>query len=208
MLNREFYNSLASDYDQMINFSQSVKNKTEYLKHFILPEYNYALDLGCGSGADSIALSKLGLTVDAVDHSEKMIKTAEENSANFKADINFIFSELSNYKEQRKYDFIVSLSNTLANITEEDLKKLFNNFTFLLKKEGKILIQLINFAKLPNNGAYHLNMFENDEVRISRDYQISEKNIDFIITIKDKRSMEARRSKQKFFPILKINLNF
>ena len=54
----------------MINFENSLKNKTDSLKKLIQLNYKYALDLGCGSGTDSIALSELGLSVVAVDQSQ------------------------------------------------------------------------------------------------------------------------------------------
>ena len=44
----------------------------------MLPEGGRILDLGCGSGRDSLAFLKAGLSVDAVDGSAEMVKAANE----------------------------------------------------------------------------------------------------------------------------------
>lgn len=44
----------------------------------MLPEGGRILDLGCGSGRDSLAFLKAGLAVDAVDGSAEMVKAASE----------------------------------------------------------------------------------------------------------------------------------
>ena len=44
----------------------------------MLPEGGRILDLGCGSGRDSLAFLKAGFTVDAVDGSAEMAKAASE----------------------------------------------------------------------------------------------------------------------------------
>ena len=73
----------------MINFENSLKNKTDSLKKLIQLNYKYALDLGCGSGADSIAFSELGLSVVAVDQSNSTpntyCPTSKGNYTPFKA---------------------------------------------------------------------------------------------------------------------------
>ena len=43
-----------------------------------LPEGGRILDLGCGSGRDSLAFLKVGFAVDAVDGSAEMVKAASE----------------------------------------------------------------------------------------------------------------------------------
>ncbi len=43
-----------------------------------LPKGGRVLDLGCGSGRDSLAFLKVGFEVDAVDGSEQMVKAASE----------------------------------------------------------------------------------------------------------------------------------
>ncbi|PIQ08494.1 MAG: hypothetical protein COW71_11410, partial [Ignavibacteriales bacterium CG18_big_fil_WC_8_21_14_2_50_31_20] len=61
--NKNFYNDVSEYYDNMINFKQSLENKTANLKGFLSPEIKNAADIGCGSGIDSIALASLGLEV-------------------------------------------------------------------------------------------------------------------------------------------------
>ncbi len=67
--------------------------------------------------------------------------------------INFIHSGLGELNlENKSYDFIVSLGNTIANIDKDELNKLLANLKEHLNESGTILIQLINYAKLPMNG--------------------------------------------------------
>ena len=44
----------------------------------MLPEGGRILDLGCGSGRDSLAFLKAGFAVDAVDGSAEMVKAASK----------------------------------------------------------------------------------------------------------------------------------
>lgn len=201
MNNSEFYNLLSNDYDEMINFENSLKNKMRSLENFILPDYKAALDLGCGTGIDSIALSKLGLKVDALDHSKKMLKKAAINSEKHKTKVNFIQSGLADLNlENKSYDFIVSLGNTIANIENKDLNKLLANLKEHLIKDGKIIIQLINYAKLPKSGDYFLNEYNDENISIIRKYDIHASFIKFIIQKKEKRTKKESQIATKLFP--------
>jgi ubiquinone/menaquinone biosynthesis C-methylase UbiE len=201
MNNSEFYNSLSSDYDEMINFENSLKNKIESLKNFISPNYKTALDLGCGTGVDSIALYKLGLSVDAVDHSQGMLEIAAKNADKHESKINFIQSGLGELNlENKSYDFIVSLGNTIANIDNDELNKLLANLNKHLNKSGTILIQLINYAKLPTEGEYILNKFKNENISIIRKYEILSRFINFIIHKTDNSTDKETEIVTKLFP--------
>ena len=201
MKNSQFYNSLSSNYDEMINFENSLKNKMESLKNYISPNYKTALDLGCGTGTDSIVMTKLGLKVDAVDHSKGMLEKAAKNSEKYQTKINFIQSGLGELDlENKNYDLIVSLGNTIANIDNNELNKLLTNLKDHLSHDGKIIIQLINYAKLPNSGTYILNEFENDDISILRKYDIHSSFINFIIQKIDKETNEQNEMITKLFP--------
>lgn len=199
--NSEFFNQLADDYNVMIDFENSLKNKIATLTNFCSKNDKYALDLGCGTGADAIALSKLGLKVDAVDHSKGMLDQAVKNSRKFDTNINFIHSGLTDFAiSDKSFDIIVSLGNTIANLNSIDLKMLIKKLYDHLNKEGKIVIQMVNYAKLPATGIYILNTFENNSVSIIRKYNIKPKSIDFIVDKIDKENNKKSQIITKLYP--------
>jgi glycine/sarcosine N-methyltransferase len=201
MDNSNFYDTLSSDYDDMINFENSLKNKMVSLKNFISPIYKTALDLGCGTGTDSIALSKLGLTVDAVDHSKGMLEQALINSKRFETQINFTQSGLTEFtSENKSYDIIISLGNTIANINSTDLKSLSEKLYGYLNSNGIIVIQIINYANLPKSGAYILNEYDDESKSIIRKYEMHTNEIDFIIETLDKRTNQEKKIITKLYP--------
>ena len=89
-----FFNLIASDYDEMVSFAQSVKKKKEAFTSIIKSSMKTAADLGCGTGADSIALASLGLKVTGFDPSSEMIRVANENAKKEKLDIAFHISSI------------------------------------------------------------------------------------------------------------------
>ncbi len=199
--NSEFFNHLSDDYDEMINFEKAINNKTTSLANFISQNDIYALDLGCGTGVDAIVLTKLGLAVVAVDHSTGMLEQAIKNAKRFDTSISFIHSGLTDLAiRDKSFDIIVSLGNTMANLNSTELKILINKLYNYLNKDGKIVIQMINYAKLPANGIYILNTFENDSISIIRKYNIRSKSIDFIIDKIDKKNNKESQIMTKLYP--------
>ena len=106
-------------YGYKINVNESVlipRYETEYLVEKTIKYINKIfgknkidiIDLGCGSGAISIVLSKkTNSNVFGIDISEKALKMAKRNSKENDADIVFIKSNmLDNIKD--KYDVIIS----------------------------------------------------------------------------------------------------
>ena len=66
------------------------------------------VDLGTGSGCIAISLAKnLNSNVDAVDISEKALKTAKKNAINNNVNINFYLGNMLN-PLNKKYDLIIS----------------------------------------------------------------------------------------------------
>ena len=148
--NKEFFNQLALEYDQMISFDKAVMSKKKALSKFINPRMQFAADLGCGSGVDSIALSSLGLKVTAFDPSSEMIKAAKENARGEGLKINFNNYSIDSIPKSfnDKFDFAISLGNTFANIKKEKFKKSIFRCFDMLKGNGVLLIQILNYKKV------------------------------------------------------------
>ncbi|WP_169777628.1 50S ribosomal protein L11 methyltransferase [Campylobacter mucosalis] len=91
-----------------------------------------AIDVGCGSGILSIALAKLGCTVDACDTDELAVQSATQNAklngVNFK---NIWVGSVTNLDE--RYDIVVA--NIIADVIfmlKKDLKNILKNSAYLI----------------------------------------------------------------------------
>ena len=73
-----------------------------------LPKGGRVLDLGCGSGRDSLAFLRAGLAVDAVDGSAQMVEAASELTG-----LPIAHATFSDYEPQGPYDGIWACSSLL-----------------------------------------------------------------------------------------------
>lgn len=183
MLNKEFYNSFAEDYNSMIPLEKQIESKTKFFKRFIDDNTKSAADLGAGSGADSIALAKLGLAVTAFEPSIEMLKQAETNfkKQNVEVDIyNKKISEIDN-SFHNSFDLIVSLGNTFANIDGNEIEKSVTKISDLLTKGGEAIIQILNYDKVLKEKERIVNITESDEKQFIRFYDFCGEKIFFNI---------------------------
>lgn len=96
----------------------------------MLPEGGRILDLGCGSGRDSLAFMSSGFVVDAVDGSEAMAKAASELTGLPVA--RALFNE---YEPKGPYDGVWACSS-LLHVPSCDLAPIIGKYTGHLKPDG------------------------------------------------------------------------
>jgi glycine/sarcosine N-methyltransferase len=181
--NITFYNSVSDYYDKMINFNSALQKRKELLKGCVTPQITNVADVGCGTGVDSISLSLLGLNVTSFDPSSKMIKTAKANSELQKQTIefyNFAADEIPK-SFYNKFDLVVSLGNTLANIPFSKIEKSVNRIFRMLKKDGNVLIQILNYEKILKKKERIVNITKKDDAYFIRFYDFGEKDLTFNI---------------------------
>ena len=148
--NKEFFDQIAENYDLMIPFEEAVDRKKKILEKLIAPGKKFAADLGCGTGTDSVALAKLGMKISAFDPSLEMVNRAKKNT-NIAGEIvgiyNHSISEIPLIFNS-KFDLVISLGNTFANIHKKDLAVSLNRCYDLLRKGGTLFIQVLNYHKI------------------------------------------------------------
>jgi glycine/sarcosine N-methyltransferase len=178
-----FFDNISSYYDDMIGFDAALERRTAMLQNYILPEMQYAADIGCGTGLDSISLSKLGLKVRAFDISSGMIEKAEKNAERYEAKIKFYNSGFSGIPEMffSSFDIVVSLGNTIANIPPENISTAVGTIFDILKPGGIGVIQILNYERLKRNNERIVNITKNETDTYIRFYDFLEKNINFNI---------------------------
>ncbi|MDZ7764456.1 MAG: class I SAM-dependent methyltransferase [Melioribacteraceae bacterium] len=135
MLNKEFYNSFAEDYNSMIPLEKQIESKTNFFKRFVNDKTKSAADLGAGSGADSIALAKLGLAVTAFEPSIEMLKQAETNFKKQNVEVDIYNKKISEIDESfhNSFDLVVSMGNTLANIQNNEIENSAKKISVVIK---------------------------------------------------------------------------
>jgi len=201
--NNIFYDELAFNYDEMISFDIAVEKKKKLLKNIIKPEMKYSADLGCGSGVDSIALTSLGLKVTAFDPSVEMLAVAKENIIREKAKATFHNQSIDSISEEfdNQFDLVVSLGNTFANIGKEQLVKSLQRCNQILKPQGILLIQILNYEKILSEKQRIVNITEGGDKYFIRFYDFISDDVTFNILIFNKaKPTEHKLISTKLFP--------
>lgn len=201
--NSSFYDEIASDYDEMISFESAVGKKKTLLKNLIDPTVKTVADIGCGTGVDSIALSLNGLNVSAFDPSEKMISVAKMNSKKMNAGVEFYSYTADNIPKEfdNKFDLIVSLGNTFANISEDKFSQSFKRCYDILKPNGQLLIQVLNYKKILEENQRIVNITESDNKFFIRFYDFDNDQISFnILNFSKVKTSDYKLSSTRIYP--------
>jgi len=188
----------------MINFESALERRKDVLKKFLNDEMRFAADFGCGSGLDSISLSKLGLKVTAFDLSKEMIEKAKQNSKKTNTEIEFHQSSLdkiASSKFKNKFDFAVSLGNTLANLDLKKLETAFQKISSMMKSNGKLLVQILNYSAVLKNDERIINIGKSGDEYFVRFYDFYSEHLNFnIIKFNKDKTSEREFFTTKLFP--------
>ncbi|MCD6515743.1 MAG: class I SAM-dependent methyltransferase [Candidatus Odinarchaeota archaeon] len=127
------------DYDKDIVFVKEIIDSRNYKEPVTI------LDLGCGTGTHAIKFAKAGFNVIGIDISESMIKRAVKKAKNENVNIEFLVQDMRKINIPREIDCVVSFFGSFAYLlTDDDLKEFFNGLNKCLRKEGLLIIDLVN----------------------------------------------------------------
>ena len=142
---KEHYDDLlASCYSWMCGGSdlRLKKNRTFFQANGIRPTYSAdAVDLGAGSGFQTIPLAEAGFSVTAVDASRGLLQ--ELNKTAGRLPIRTIQADLLNFAEHcpAKIEIIVCMGDTLTHLKSlTEVKELLHRVHGALEKEGLLIL--------------------------------------------------------------------
>ena len=132
------YTWMSGDYDLKVSenrqFFESLLPQTR--------RHGKALDLGCGSGFQSIALADIGFDVVAVDSSEDLISELRHRSGSRR--IKAIKGDLrhsENYFDKGPYDIAVCMGDTLVHLsTFDEVASMLSDVRTSLRLGGSLVL--------------------------------------------------------------------
>ena len=154
----EYYQRNAKEF-----FSQTINVDMQNVYHPFL-EYlpsgkQTILDVGCGSGRDSIFFSNQGFVVTAIDGSQNLIDLAKQTDTRIDWQC-LTFDEIANQNWQSQFTGIWACAS-LLHVPFDDLTKLLSDLILCIKPDG-ILYASFKYgdAEREKNGRFFCDMNE------------------------------------------------
>ena len=168
----KFYRVLSKYYDSIFPFDQTTFT---FLLHN-LPPQSRVLDIACGTGTYSIPLAEAGCAVTGIDADPSMIENAREKDTACK--VKFIAAPMEKIEgifPSSSFDGAFCIGNSLVHLTDlEYVEKFFEDTGTILKKGGKLIVQIINFDRILNKRLPGLPAINAPGIEFIRRYRASE----------------------------------
>lgn len=129
---------------------------TEWSQYLIKTLKNYVedgaegVDIGCGSGYFTRALTRAGYNVFGIDISEEMLIKAQELSFKEGLSIQYIRQDIASLKLIKKVDFAVAINDCINYLPKNKLVSAFKRVYASLNKGGRFLFDISSKNKLLN----------------------------------------------------------
>ena len=169
----DFYKALSGYYDYLFPASPAT---IDFIGRRIKANSSI-LDLACGTGNYSLALANLGLKVTGIDLDEQMIALARAKTRDQRC--RFEVGDMRRLREicaEDQYELVLCIGNSLAHLTnKQDIIRLLRDCLAILKRGGKLIVQIVNFDRLLRNRIKNLPEIVRDKVGITfiRQYEYS-----------------------------------
>lgn len=162
-----FYEEISKYYDYIFPVG---KEQINFVTKVAGEGPKSVLDIACGTGGYALELAKQGYAVTAVDLDSKMVEELKDKTLKSDLDIEALqgsMLELSS-KISSKYDVAFCIGNSLVHLDgEKEIEKFFREMKGLLKEEGKLIIQIINYDRVLSKNVQFLPTIENKEVGLT-----------------------------------------
>lgn len=170
--------SVFNKYSKYYNLLYKDKNyisETDYIVELIRKNTlnsKTILELGCGTGSHALCFAEKGFSVNGVDLSEGMVKSANEKKmeSQYSEKLNFELGDVRTYTTNKKFDAIISLFHVISyQVTNNDLKNAFMTAKKNLSPDGVFIFDCwYGPGVLSDPPTVRVKRLEDDEIHVSR----------------------------------------
>lgn len=134
-----YYNDQASAYYQQTYAVSLDDIYSQFIDNLTSDSVQTILDVGCGSGRDSVYFASLGFTVTAVDGSAKLLNLAKEDC---ECDIDWLQLSFNDIAKQNWVNYFTGIwaCASLLHVPFNELPNILNTLVTALKKDGVIYL--------------------------------------------------------------------
>ncbi len=130
----DYYNKNAEDFVNKTFDADVSVLRGEFVEG--IPSGGKILDVGCGSGRDVLAFSKMGYNVTAFDASESIVELAKE-----KTGLNILVMKMEDIAWENEFNGIWSVAS-LLHLRKDEFRDVINKCSVALKDNGSIFVSL------------------------------------------------------------------
>lgn len=162
-----FYEEISKYYDDIFPIGLDQIN---FIKRFAGAAPKKLLDIACGTGGYSLALSSEGYDVTAVDLDNRMIEELQFKTTVQNLKINAIKGNMLTIGKDitPTYDLAFCIGNSLVHLDgKKEIETFLKETKTLLGEAGRLVIQIINYDRILSKQITSLPTIENPEVNLS-----------------------------------------
>ncbi len=158
-----FYEDFSKYYDLIF---QAKKPQLDFIKKRT-PKKGRILDVAAGTGNHALALGEEGYDVRAVEYDEKMLEVLEEKQKKPNPDIiarRGDMKEILVYYPRSFFDTVYCIGNSLVHLTTvAEIEQFLEGAYAVLKTEGTLIIQIINYDRILDQNIKGLPTIKNEQ---------------------------------------------
>ena len=122
------------------------------------------LDIGCGNGYFTRALTRAGYCVTGIDISPQMLDTAQRIALKEGIKAEFLLGDITKLKVTAKKDFCLEINDCINYIPKNKLKSALSRVYSCLKKGGIFIFDISSSEKLKNTIGNNLFAEDGDDI--------------------------------------------